>query len=73
MVRCARRMWLIQNEFMVYATIRQHGDAVTTVKTTIGDEGVNEGVNEGVSALGKGAKETYSIICSNPGLTHLYW
>ena len=49
---------------MVYATIRQHGDAVTTVKTTIGDEGVNEGV----SALGKGAKETDSIICSNPGI-----
>ena len=23
-----------QNEFMVYATIRQHGDAVTTEKTT---------------------------------------
>ena len=56
------------NEIMWYATIRQHGDAVTTVKTTIGDEGVNEGVNEGVSALGKGAKETYSIICSNPGI-----
>jgi len=23
-----------QNEFMVYATIRQHGEAVTTEKTT---------------------------------------
>ena len=30
--------------------------------------GINEGVNEGVSAIGKSAKETYSLICSNPGI-----
>ena len=30
-----------QNEFMVYATIRQHGNVVTTEKTTEKDEGVN--------------------------------
>ena len=34
-----------QNEFMVYATIRQAKDAVTMEKTTKRDEGVNGGVN----------------------------
>ncbi len=34
-----------QNEFMVYATIRQHGDAVTTEKTTEKDGGVKREVN----------------------------
>ena len=73
-----------QNEFMVYATIRQHGGAVTTEKTTEKDEGVNGpvnglvngGVNGGVNGVVNGEvnslmpsqRNVYDIVQDNPGI-----
>ena len=53
-----------QNEFMVYATIRQHWDAVTTEKTTEKDGGVKGEVN----SLTPSQRNVYDIVQDNPGI-----
>ena len=54
-----------QNEFMVYATIRQHGDAAGQVA---GNGVVNGDVNGDVTSLKGVLKDIYLIVLNNPGI-----
>ena len=62
-----------QNEFMVYATIRQHGDAAGQLN---GDDSVSKGVNGGVNGYVNGEvnsltpsqRNVYDIVHYNPGI-----
>ena len=69
-----------QNEFMVYATIRQHGDEVTTEKTTEKtterDVGVNGELNGQLSGqlnetLSETLSETLNLVRNNPGIKRI--
>ncbi len=51
-----------QNEFMVYATIRQHGDAAGQLN---GDDSLNDSVND---SLSDSVNKTYLTIKANPGI-----
>jgi ATP-dependent DNA helicase RecG len=53
---------------MVYATIRQHGDVVTTEKATERYEGVDGPVNGLVTSLKGVLKDIYLIVLNNPGI-----
>ena len=52
-----------QNEFMVYATIRQHGDAAGQLNGEL-NGGIRGGLNGG---LNDGQKKTLEYICQHEG------